>query len=132
MGRGKPSPPPSPPVLFTHLVYPSHLLGTGHAGLAVPGPHWQRAVAGDGIRALLSAWETSSGQAPSRPRYPPSYLSVFNQEAGAMAVGAFRALPAACAADAAHTTLAAHAIPVACCGRGEGRSTKVRVGTANG
>lgn len=32
-----------------------------------------------------------------------------------MAVGAFRALPAASTADAAHATLAAHAIPVTCC-----------------
>lgn len=32
-----------------------------------------------------------------------------------MAVGTFRALPAAGTADAAHATLTAHAIPVTCC-----------------
>lgn len=47
----------------------------------------------------------------------PSYLSILNKEASAMAIGAFRTLPTASTADAAHTALAAHAVPVTCCRR---------------
>lgn len=56
----------------------------------------------------------------------PSYLGVLNQEARAVAVSALRALPAAGTADAAHAALAAHAIPVTCCGgqKPKGQSPK--------
>lgn len=65
----------------------------------------------------LTQWVGNrQGRAPKQARVPPSYLSVLNQEAGAVAIGALRALPAASTADAAHAALAAHAIPVTCCG----------------
>lgn len=86
----------------------------GRADPTVPGPHWQRAVARD-RKSLLRTWKTGNGQALTRPRCPPSYLSILNQEASAVAIGAFRTLPTASTADAAYATLTAHAIPVTCC-----------------
>lgn len=52
---------------------------------------------------------------PDQTQVPPSYLSVLDKEASAVAIGAFGTLPTASAADAAHAALAAHAIPVTCC-----------------
>jgi hypothetical protein len=49
------------------------------------------------------------------PQGPPSYLGILNKEASAVAIGALGTLPAASTADAAHTALTAHAIPVTCC-----------------
>lgn len=49
------------------------------------------------------------------PILTPSYLGVLNEEASAVAVGTLGTLPAASTADAAHTALTAHAIPVTCC-----------------
>lgn len=118
-GMGRKTSLPPPPQLYlpakTSLIYLSYLPGMGHAGLTAPGPHWQRAVAGHRKKSLLSPWEAGSGQAPTRPGFPPSYLSILNKKASAMAVGALRALATARTADAAHAALAAHAIPVTCC-----------------
>lgn len=63
------------------------------------------------------------GEGSALLQYPlPSYLGILDKEARAVAVGALRALPAAGAADAAHTALAAHTIPVTCCGRQKPRA----------
>lgn len=53
-----------------HPVDPSNLLGTGHADLAVPGPHWQRVVAGD----RKGAYSVHGKLAVGKPQAGPGTL----------------------------------------------------------